>query len=86
MLYNEDLRINKMIRKIMIDRDVSMTQVGTKMGMTQQGISRQLNHRNVNIDQLCKLANCLGCDIHISCVDQSTGEVLDTVTLNTHID
>ena len=80
--YNNDLRVNKLIRKIMIDRDMSMTQIGAKIGMTQQGVSRQLNNRNVNIDQMCGLADSVDCDVQINFIDRNTGNIMGSVTLD----
>ena len=83
---NDDLCINNMIRKIMIDRDINITTIAKQHNVTLQTTSKKLRQPNLTINQLCQLAYSIGCDIQISCVDQLTGDILDTVTLNTHLD
>ncbi len=85
-MYNDDFKINKMIKKIMIDKDITMAQVAKKRNVSRQTISEQLSKPRMSIDMLCQLANSVGCNIQISCIDQRTGDILDAVTFDAHND
>lgn len=69
---------SKIIRKLMIDRDISVTPLSRKIGITQQNLSRKLNNteESYTLEYLQNVVNGMGCHIVVNIVDSDTQEVL----------
>lgn len=78
MGYNDDLKINRTIRKIMIDKDIGVSQIADKTGRSKQSVSTQLkNQSNLTVATIDAMADALGCKLHIAFIDQGTNTQYD---------
>ena len=67
----------KKIKKIMVDREMTLTQMVDKIGGTSlQNLSQKLKRDNLNEKELQEIAKALGAELRIEFVDLATGEVL----------
>ena len=67
----------KKIKKIMVDREMTLTQMVDKIGGTSlQNLSQKLKRDNLNEKELQEIARALDCELRIDFVDKETGEVL----------
>lgn len=74
MNYNDNLRINKTLKKIMIDKNIKAGQIAAATGKSNQSISNLLNNQvNLTINTISEIADALGCDVCLSFVDRETG-------------
>lgn len=75
------LYISDVIRKIMIDRGVSVTTLSKKIGVATSNLSRKLQNKNEDykISYLQDIAIALNCDISINFIDSDTKKVLYTL-------
>lgn len=75
------LYISDVIRKIMIDRGVSVTTLSKKIGVATSNLSRKLQNKNEDykISYLQDVARALNCDISINFIDSDTKKVLYTL-------
>ena len=69
---------SKIIRKLMIDRDISVTPLARKIGITQQNLSRKLNNsdESYTLEYLENVVNGMGCHIVVNIVDSESQEIL----------
>ena len=72
---------SKIIRKLMIDRDISVTPLSRKIGITQQNLSRKLNNVNESytLEYLQNVVKGMNCYIQVNIVDSDTHKVLYTM-------
>ena len=72
---------SKIIRKLMIDRDISVTPLSRKIGITQQNLSRKLNNANESytLEYLQNVVNGMNCYIQVNIIDSDTHKVLYTM-------
>ena len=73
---------SKIIRKLMIDRDISVTPLARKIGITQQNLSRKLNNVNESytLEYLENVVNGMNCHIQVNIIDSDTNDILYTLT------
>ena len=69
---------SKIIRKLMIDRDISVTPLARKIGITQQNLSRKLNNVNESytLEYLENVVKGMNCHIQVNIIDSDTQEIL----------
>lgn len=78
MGYNDDLRINRTLQKIMIDRHVKNNDLAAQISKSKQVVSNQLNRQvNLTIDTIDTIADALGYDVKLIFVDRKTGKEID---------
>ena len=72
---------SKIIRKLMIDRDISVTPLAHKIGITQQNLSRKLNNTEeaYTLEYLENIVKGMNCHIQVNIVDSDTNEILYTL-------
>lgn len=72
---------SKIIRKLMIDRDISVTPLARKIGITQQNLSRKLNNVNESytLEYLQNVVKGMDCYVQVNIVDSDTHKVLYTM-------
>ena len=72
---------SKIIRKLMIDRDISVTPLARKIGITQQNLSRKLNNVNESytLEYLENVVKGMNCHIQVNIVDSDTNDILYTL-------
>ena len=72
---------SKIIRKLMIDRDISVTPLSRKIGITQQNLSRKLNNVNESytLEYLQNVVKGMNCYIQVNIVDSDTHKILYTM-------
>lgn len=57
--------ISKEIKKILIEKDMTLTDLANKLGTSQQNISAKLKKNNPRISELEEIANSLGYELKI---------------------
>ena len=75
------LYISDIIRKLMIDRGVTVTQLAAKMELLQPSLSRKLQNKTADykISMLSELAAAMNCNIKIDIIDSESQKVLYTI-------
>ena len=65
----------------MIDRDISVTPLARKIGITQQNLSRKLNNVNESytLEYLQNVVKGMNCYIQVNIVDSESHKVLYTM-------
>ena len=78
------LYISDIIRKLMIDRGVTVTQLAAKMQLLQPSLSRKLQNKSADykISMLSELAAAMDCKIQIDIIDSESQKVLYTIKEN----
>lgn len=67
----------KKIKKIMVDREMTLTQMADKIGNTSvQNLSQKFKRDNLSENELRAIAKALDAEVRIEFVDLATGEVL----------
>lgn len=62
------MNISKELKKIMIDENISQSELAEKLSVTQQNISAKLKKNDYRINELINIANILGYDLEINFV------------------
>lgn len=57
--------ISKEIKKILIEKDMTLTDLANKLGTSQQNISAKLKKNNPRISELKEIADALGYEFRI---------------------
>lgn len=58
--------ISKMIKKILIDEDMNMSQLADKLDTSQQNLSAKLKRNNPSLKEMQEIAEALGYELNIS--------------------
>lgn len=78
MKYNDDLKINRTLQKIMIDKNIKSSQIADKLEKSRQVLSKQLTKQsNLTIDTIFDIADALSLDVKLSFIDRETGKVIE---------
>jgi len=74
--------ISKTIRKLMIDKNRSVTDIANNSGLSQPAISRSLQkaENDYRINYLNQIIQALDCSIQIQIIDNNSKEVLYNIT------
>lgn len=74
--------ISKTIRKIMIDKNKSVTDIANNSGLSQPAISRSLQkaENDYRINYLNQIIQALDCSLQIQIIDNNSKEVLYNIT------
>lgn len=66
---------SRIIKQIMIERDVSVKDLAKKLGILPQSMSNKLYRDNFSFDEVVAIANILECDVNI--ITRDTGKVFN---------
>ena len=67
----------KKIKKIMVDREMTLTQMADKIGNTSvQNLSQKFKRDNLSESELRAIAKALDAEVRIEFVDLATGKLL----------
>ena len=69
--------IAKSIKVLCAYRDINITQLGYKLGLSKENFHAQIKRDNFRINDIVKIADTLGYDINIQFVDQTNGKIID---------
>ena len=74
--------ISKTIRKLMIDKNKSVTDIANNSGLSQPAISRSLQKvdNDYRINYLNQIIQALNCNIRIQIIDNDTNNILYTIS------
>ena len=74
--------ISKTIRKLMIDKNRSVTDIANNSGLLQPSISRCLQKadNDYRINYLNQIIQALDCSIQIQIIDNNTNDILYTIS------
>ena len=74
--------ISDIIRKLMIDRRINVTDLSHKIGVQTSNLSRKLQNQqeDYKISYLSNILQALNCDIRIQIIDLESQQVLYTIT------
>lgn len=72
---------SKILRKLMIDRDMTVTPLSQEIGVSTPNLSRKLDNvdETYTLDYLQKIVKCMNCEIEVNIIDSETKEVLYTL-------
>lgn len=70
------------IRKVMIDRNMTITELSKKMDLSTPTLSKKINKPDgsYTIEYLQRIVSAMDCDITITISDKQTGKTLYTLT------
>lgn len=70
------------IRKVMIDKKMTITELSKKMGLATPTLSKKINKidESYTIEYLYRIMQAMDCDITITISDKQTGKALYTLT------
>ena len=71
MLCNNTQAIFKQIRHIMLDKDITITELSNRMQKSTQAVSNVFRQDNVSINMLLDICNALDLTLDISIVDST---------------
>ena len=54
---------SKVIKSIMIDKDIKVKDLAVKLGINERVLSNKLYRDTFSLDEYIKIANVLGCDV-----------------------
>ena len=57
-----------MIKKILIDKNVTQTEIAHRLNMSVSGFNSLLNRDNISLDKMLLIADALDCDLKIELV------------------
>ena len=66
--------ISKIIRKILIDKNMTQTEVAEKLGTSKGNFNNQLNRDNYRLEDIIKIAEVLGYEVNLILIDKDTNE------------
>ena len=74
--------ISKTIRKLMIDKNRSVTDIANNSGLLQPSISRclQKSGNDYRINYLNQIIQALDCSMQIQIIDNNTNDILYTIS------
>ena len=74
--------ISKTIRKLMIDKNRSVTDIANNSGLSQPAISRSLQKidNDYRVNYLNQIIQALDCSIQIQIIDNNSNDVLYTIS------
>ena len=78
IVYNDNSDdIFKLIKHIMLDKNIKQVDIANNVGQTKQTISNLLNckSKNVNLNTLKMLCDAIDCDLIISIVDKDSNSI-----------
>jgi len=55
----------KVIKQLMIERNIPVNELATKLGIKPQSMSNKLHRDNFSFEELLQISNILNCDIRI---------------------
>lgn len=77
-MYNDDMRINRTLKKIMIDEDVGQNLIAARIRRTKATVSNFMRDGvNPTIGTVEAIANALGHDIRVQFIRRRDGKVID---------
>lgn len=71
MLCNNTQAIFKQIRHIMLDKDISITELSNRMQKSTQAVSNVFRQDNVSINMLLDICNALNIELDITFIDNT---------------
>lgn len=57
--------IAKEIRKILVEEELTFTELAEKLETSQQNLSSKIKRNNFSVNEMLKIAECLGYDLSI---------------------
>lgn len=74
--------ISDIIRKLMIDKRINVTDLSRKLGITTPNLSRKFQNQkeDYKISYLSNIMQALNCSIKIQIIDNNSNEVLYTIS------
>jgi transcriptional regulator with XRE-family HTH domain len=66
--------ISKILKKILIDKNMTQTEVAKKLGTSKGNFNNQLNRDNYRLDDVIKIADILGYETNLVLIDKDTNE------------
>lgn len=77
-MYNDDMRINRTLRKIMIDEDVGQNLIAARIRRTKATVSNFMaESSNPTIATIEAIANAMDHDLRIQFIRRRDGKIID---------
>lgn len=74
--------VSDIIRKLMIDRRINVTDLSRKLGIKTPNLSRKFQNQteDYKISYLSNIMQALNCNIRIQIIDNDTNDILYTIS------
>lgn len=72
--YQNNKQVKDEFKKMLIDKDITMSQVAEKLDIVPQQLNNRFNNKRIALADLQTWLDVVNCDLKISFVDRSTGK------------
>lgn len=71
MKYTTINDLQKLLKHVMIDSDLTNNELAERCGKSKQAMSNLLRQDNISINQLKSICDAMGCELHIDIIPES---------------
>jgi len=79
MIYTNDKEITKELKKILIDKELSLADLARKLDILPQTLNGILNRKKLEFGDIQRICTAIGCELHYS-IKESTTTQAEQVT------
>lgn len=72
MKYTTINDLQKLLKHVMIDSDLTNNELAERCGKSKQAMSNLLRQDNISINQLKSICDAMGCELHIDIIPESS--------------
>ena len=73
-IYQNNKQVKDEFRKMLIDKDVTMSQVAERLDIIPQQLNNRFNNKRISLSDLQSWLNTVNCDLKITFVDRESGK------------
>lgn len=73
-IYKDNKQVRDEIKKMLIDKNISMVQVAGRLNIVPQQLNNRFNNKRIALSDLQSWLDAVGCDLKITFVDRETGK------------
>lgn len=73
-IYQNNKQIKDEFKKMLIDKNVTMTQVAERLDILPQQLNNRFNNKRIALADLQSWLDVIDCDLKISFIDKETGK------------
>lgn len=73
-VYKNNKQIKDEFKKVLIDKDITMSQVAERLDILPQQLNNRFNNKRLAFTDLKSWLNTVNCDLKISFVDRESGK------------
>ena len=73
--YTDREQMNKEIKKLLIDVNISQAEIARRLGITPQGLTKILNKQNFSFEDALKILHAIGYDLVVTFDKTPVGDI-----------